>query len=80
MRVVKENKHAENKIRGLRLWSRYQKQKAYFIENPSHRSLDFCFFDRKNRIGSFKITNKYRVKIIKNTDASFTVIDAGDFH
>lgn len=80
MRVVKETKQAENKIKDLGLWDRYQKQKAYFINNPSYRSLDFCFFDKKNRISSFKINNQYRVKIIKNIDGSYTVFDAGDFH
>lgn len=80
MPVVKETKRAEAKIRGLRLWVRYKKQKAYFIDNPSHGSLEFIFFDKKNRICSFKITNKYRVKMTKNEDDSFTVFDAGDYH
>lgn len=80
MRTVKETKKAENKIKALHLWTRYQKQKAYFIANPGHRSLDFVFFDKKNGIASFKITNQYRVKLIKNLDDSYTVFDAGDFH
>lgn len=82
MRTVTETKHAEDKIKGLglRYWEKYKKQKAYFIINPSHRSLDFCFFDKKTRIGSFKITNKYRVMIIKQVDDSFVVTNAGDFH
>lgn len=80
MRKVNETKNAKRKIESLKLWKRYEKQKALFIDSPSHHSLDFCFFDKKNRIASFKITNKYRVKIVKNMDGSFTVFAAGDFH
>lgn len=80
MRTVNETPGATKKIKNLNLWPRYLKQKAYFITNPSYKSLDFCFFDKKNRISSFKINNQYRVKVIKNLDDSYTVIDAGDFH
>jgi len=79
MPQVKETPHALNQIKGLRLQKRYAKQKALFISNPAHRSLDFCMWDHKYRICSFKITNKYRVKIIKDGDI-YTVIDAGDYH
>ncbi len=80
MRIVNETQQAEDKIKSLELWDRYQKQKAFFIANPSHHSLDFCLWDKKTRICSFKITNQYRVKVIKNPEGSYTVFDAGDFH
>lgn len=80
MRIVKETKRVENKIKKLGLWKRYKKQREYFVINPSHRSLDFIFFDKKNGISSFKINNQYRVKVVKNLDDSYIVIDAGDFH
>ncbi|OGE25668.1 hypothetical protein A3C26_01750 [Candidatus Daviesbacteria bacterium RIFCSPHIGHO2_02_FULL_39_12] len=80
MRTVKENKKAKNKIKFLGLWKSYEKQRAYFITDPSYRFLDFIFIDKKNGIGSFKINNQYRVKIIKNSSDLYTVFDVGDFH
>lgn len=80
MPKITENKRGKIEIESLGLWDRYKKQKAFFIDNPNHNSLDFSCWNKKHSIWSFKITNQYRVKAIKNTNGSFTVIDAGDYH
>lgn len=80
MRTINETKEATQAIKALGLWDRYQKQKSFFISNPAHRSLDFIIIDKKNGISSFKITNQYRVKVIKTSENTYIVISAGDFH
>lgn len=80
MRTVNEVKKAKEKIKRFGLLDKYQKQKALFINNPAHPSLDFIMIDKKHRICSFKINKQYRVKIIKNVDDSYSVIDADDYH
>lgn len=80
MQTVTETPQAKANIRHLRLWERYTKQKDNFIKHPNLKSLDIVIWDRKNKIMSFKITNKYRVKYIKNVNGSYTVFDAGNFH
>jgi hypothetical protein len=80
MPTVKETKKAEDNIKGLRLWNRYIKQRGYFEQNPGHPSLEFTVWDKKHGIWSFKITNKYRVKLIKNSCSEYTTVDVGDYH
>src|SRR5579862_3425452 len=80
MRTVNETPRAESKIKGLGLWDEYEEAKERFITNPSSKSLDFCIWDRKLRIWSFKITSQYRVKLISRSNNSWEVFSAGDFH
>lgn len=80
MRKVNETNKVKTFLKKRRLRKQYDKQKALFIDDPSHPSLDFIMTDRKHKICSFKVNNQYRVKIIKHPDDSYTVIDAGDFH
>ncbi len=80
MKLVTETPKAEASIKRLGLWRQYLKQKKNFIEHPELKSLDICFWDKKNRIMSFKITSKYRVKYRKGRDGNYFVFEAGDFH
>ena len=41
MRVVHITKQAEKKINKLGLWDTYERQRDYFISDPSRSSLDF---------------------------------------
>lgn len=79
MPQVNESLTAKEQIKGLKLQKRYDKQKSFFISNPAHRSLDFCMWDHKQRISSFKLTDKYRALLIKKGD-TYTVFAVGDFH
>ena len=84
MRIVNITKHAKQKIKKWGLWNLYKKQKNYFLQNPSHPSLDFIIYQdnkSKHKFPSFKINNQYRVKMIKHKDENtYTVIDADDLH
>ena len=79
MQQVEETSKAKTQIKGLNLQKKYNKQKAFFINNLAHPSLDFCMWDKKQRISSFKINKQYRALIIKKNDV-FTVFAVGDFH
>lgn len=79
MRQVEETPKAKEKIKKLRLQKKYDKQKSFFINDLKHPSLDFCMWDRMQRISSFKINNQYRALVIKKND-NYIVIAVGDFH
>lgn len=83
MRVVNINKHAEKKINKLGLWSTYEKQRDYFISDPSHPSLDFKHIQTQTytvKYPSFKIKRGIRVLMFKHDEDNYTVFDAGEFH
>ena len=77
---VNETKKVLDKAKKLGLTKRYEKQKKLFITDPSLASLDFVMWDSKTRIFSFKITNQYRIKLIKNSKDLYTIFDIDDFH
>ncbi|MDO8497779.1 MAG: hypothetical protein Q7S61_04505 [bacterium] len=79
MPKVEELPRAKKQIKKLRLQEKYDKQKSFFITNPSHPSLDFCMWDHKQRLSSFKVDKQYRAMVVKKGD-NYTIISVKDFH
>ncbi len=83
MKKVIITKLAKKKIDKLGLWETYEKQRDYFIADPSHPSLDFKNIQdnkSKHKFPSFKIKRGIRVLMVKNNESTYTVFDAGEHH
>ena len=80
MTIVKETPSAKNKIKKIGLSDEYKEAKEKFIQDKRLKSLDFCIWDPRLRIWSFKITKKIRVKMIKRPNDEWEVFNCGDFH
>lgn len=72
---------AESEIKSLCLKKQFEKQRNLFIANPAHPSLDFKPLKGKLKgLYSFRINQKYRVRLIKLDRGRYQIFQAGDFH
>lgn len=78
---VNETKDALRQAKLLNLVDKLNKQKALFITNPHHPSLDNKKLQPKllNR-WSFRLDKKYRARYVYNNKSEIEIYAIGDFH
>ncbi len=63
------------------LHKQFEKQKAFFENNPFHRSLETEILEPRHlRIYSFRITKKYRAIFIYSGESKIEVIDINNHY
>jgi len=75
------SKKATKQIQKLGLKKQFEKQKALFLTNPFHPSLDFKPLKGANKgFYAFRINDQYRIRLMKLDDQSYFILVVGDFH
>ena len=71
---------AQKQLRKLRLEKQFAKQKALFLANPYHPSLDFKQLKGAKGFYAFRINDQYRARLIKLDEYTYFILVVGDFH
>ena len=75
------SKKATKQIQKLGLKKQFEKQKALFLANPFHPSLDFKPLKGANKgFYAFRINNQFRARLIKTDEQTYFILVVGDFH
>lgn len=68
-------------IKKLNLTKKFSKQRALFIDNPRHSSLNTEILEpKKLRLYSFRIDRKYRAIFIQITPDEVEIVDINDHY
>jgi mRNA-degrading endonuclease RelE of RelBE toxin-antitoxin system len=78
---IELSKRASKQIQKLGLQKQFEKQKALFLSNPLHPSLDLKPLKGQNKgFYAFRINDQYRARLVKLDDNSYFILVVGDFH
>jgi plasmid maintenance system killer protein len=78
---VQLSKKATKQIQKLGLQKQFEKQKALFLANPFHPSLDFKPLKGAVKgLYAFRINDQYRARLVKKDEQSYFILVVGDFH
>jgi mRNA-degrading endonuclease RelE of RelBE toxin-antitoxin system len=78
---VKISKKATKQIQKLGLKKQFEKQKALFLANPFHPSLDFKPLKGAVKgLYAFRINDQYRARLVKLDERTYFILVVGDFH
>ena len=78
---VELSKKASKQIQKLGLAKQFEKQKALFLSNPFHPSLDFKPLKGQNKgFYAFRINDQYRARLVKLDEQTYFILVVGDFH
>jgi plasmid maintenance system killer protein len=78
---VQLSRKASKQIQKLGLAKQFEKQKALFLSNPFHPSLDFKPLKGHNKeFYAFRINDQYRARLIKLDEHTYFILVVGDFH
>jgi mRNA-degrading endonuclease RelE of RelBE toxin-antitoxin system len=78
---VQLSRKASKQIQKLGLSKQFKKQKALFLNNPFHPSLDFKPLKGQNKgFYAFRINNQYRARLVKLDEQTYFILVVGDFH
>ena len=78
---VQLSKKASKQIQKLGLAKQFEKQKALFLSNPFHPSLDFKPLKGSNKgFYAFRINDQYRARLLKLDEQTYFILVIGDFH
>jgi mRNA-degrading endonuclease RelE of RelBE toxin-antitoxin system len=75
------SRKATKQIQKLGLEKQFEKQKALFLANPLHPSLDFKPLKGVNKgFYAFRINDQYRARLVKLDEQTYFILVVGDFH
>ena len=78
---VQLSKKATKQIQKLGLTKQFEKQKALFLANPFHPSLDFKPLKGAQKgLYAFRINDQYRARLVKLDEHTYFILVVGDFH
>ena len=78
---VQVSKKATKQIQKLGLQKQFEKQKALFLANPFHPSLDFKPLKGSVKgVYAFRINDQYRARLVKSDEQTYFILVVGDFH
>ena len=78
---VQLSKKATKQIQRLGLTKQFAKQKALFLTNPFHPSLDFKPLKGANKgFYAFRLNDQYRARLVKLNEQTYFILVVGDFH
>lgn len=78
---VEVSKKASKQLQKLGLTKQFEKQKALFLSNLFHPSLDFKPLKGQNKgFYAFRINDQYRARLIKLDEQTYFILVVGDFH
>ena len=78
---IQLSRKASKQIQKLRLTKQFEKQKALFLSNPFHPSLDFKTLKGHNKgFYAFRINDQYRARLLKMDEHTYFILLVGDFH
>ena len=81
MKVLPLNKRLLNYLKKHRLLKRFEKQKSLFENNPFYPGLRTEILKPKHlRIYSFRLTRKYRVIFIYQSNFTIEILDINDHY
>jgi len=81
MKVLPLNKRLLSYLKKHRLQKRFEKQKSLFENNPFYPSLHTEILEPKHlRIYSFRLTRKYRVIFIYQSNFTIEILDINDHY
>ena len=77
---VQLSKKASKQLQKLGLKKHFEKQKALFLNNPFHPSLDFIPLKGQNKgFYAFRMIDQYRARLIKLDEQTYFILVVGTF-